>query len=230
MSGSKSDYGPVVVGGPPRIDFLPTETKMRKENRRQRRSLIALVIMIAAVCALGFVFSTSFAATSQAALDVERAKTSELLSQQVEFGEVRTVQADIDGIRNARLVGSATEVIWSDYLNGLLGGMPTGSIVREVAVDSQSALELTPLPDVPLQRARVASITLVVGVSDLFVADQVMTYLKTVPAFADTRTSAVGLNQDGGYEMDIVLNIDSDAWARRFFVNPPADAATEDEG
>jgi hypothetical protein len=231
---AKNDRGPIIVGGEPRIDFLPPETKKRKENKRQRRSLVALVFMVLIACAVGFVFSASFAASSQAALDAERLKTGVLQREELKYVEAQTAQADIDGARNARLVGSATEIMWSDYLNGLLAGMPEGATVLEISVDSQSALELTPVPDAPLQQPRVATLSLSLNVGDLFVARSVITYLKTVPAFADVRASSLALGQDSGYGMSVVLNINSDAFERRFFENPPADtpadATTEDEG
>ena len=46
MSGTKKDATALVIGGPPRIDFLPLEVKQRKENRKSRRSLITLVIVV----------------------------------------------------------------------------------------------------------------------------------------------------------------------------------------
>jgi hypothetical protein len=235
MSAAKNEHGPLVVGGEPRIDFLPTETKKRKEYRRQRRSLVALVIVVAVACAFGFVFSTSLAANSQATLEAEQAKTAVLLTQQKEYAEVRTVQGDIDAATSARLVGSATEILWDEYVMGLVAGLPEGSrltpgTTSSVTIDSQSTLELAPAPDVPLQNARVASIALLVDVTDLSVGDAVIEYLKTVPATADVTTTVLSRQPESIYRMTITLNVNSEAFERRFFVNKPADAPTQDEG
>lgn len=230
MSGSKKDHGPLVVGGEPRIDFLPPETKKRKENRRQRRSLVALVIMVAVVCALGFGFSTTLAASAEATLKEEQTRTANLLAQQRDYAEARSVQTDIATAMNARLAATATEIMWSDYVTELLAGMPEGAQTRGISIDAQSALELTPTTETLLQHPRVATLLLTVDTTDLVVADAVLAYLKTVPAYADAWTSSVAVGPEAGFRMDITLDIDSTAFERRFFVNPPADAATEDEG
>ena len=46
MSANSKNAGPLVIGGEPRIDFLPVEIKERKKSRRARRSLIAWVRLV----------------------------------------------------------------------------------------------------------------------------------------------------------------------------------------
>ena len=226
MSGSKNEHGNLVVGGEPRIDFLPTETKKRKEYRRQRRSLIALVIVVAVACGVGFVFSTSFAAASLAARDAERANTVGLLDEQKKYSEVRTVQLDTTTLCDARLVGSATEVMWADYISDLKAGLPEGAFLRDVQVDSQSALETTPLVDVLLQQPHVAILGLGVDVPDLQVAQKVMAYIATVPAYADASSTSVATGEGVGFRVEITLDVNSDAFAKRFFAATPGDPGT----
>ena len=127
MSGSKNDRGPIVVGGEPRIDFLPTETKKRKEYRRQRRSLVALIIMVAVACAVAVVFTTTLAATGQLGLTVEQARTQDLVKQQLQYSEAQGAAAELQTAQNAELVASATDVVWADYIDELVKALPPGA-------------------------------------------------------------------------------------------------------
>jgi hypothetical protein len=85
--------------------------------------------------------------------------------------------------------------------------------------------------DVPLQNPRAARFSLTIEVTDLHVADAVLAYLEKLPAFADVSSQTVSLSDTGTFNMEITLDISSDAFERRFF-NPtedaPADSPTED--
>lgn len=229
MSGSKNDHGPLVVGGEPRIDFLPTETKMRKENRRQRRSLVALVFMVAVVCVLGFLFFQSLAVASQATLDAERARTQDLLAQQREYAEARTADADLKSATDARLVGSATQILWSDLVLEIIDVLPEGTAFHSASVEGMSALDLTPIADVLLQKPRVAQVFLQVQALDLASADAAVLAIQNIDSFVDATAYTVTLNTDTGvYDLVITLNIGPKAFEREFFVNPLPDDGTEE--
>jgi hypothetical protein len=229
MSGSKNDHGPLVVGGEPRIDFLPTETKMRKENRRQRRSLVALVFMVGVVCVLAVLFFQSIAVASQGALDAERARTQDLLGQQREYAEVRTADSDLKSATDARLVGSATQILWSDIVLEIIDVLPDGTQFHSASAVGMSALDLTPVPEALLQKPRVAQVFLQVDALDLASADAAVLALRKLDSFADLTAYSVTLNTETGfYQLVITLNINEKAFERKYFINPLPDDGSGD--
>src|SRR5690606_4123650 len=121
---SAKDSTGLVIGGEPRIDFLPPEVKQRKQTRRTRRSLIILVVIVMVACAGGYVFATSLAVQSQLALIDEQSKTSDLLNEQAKYAEARTVSAQLAATEDARLVATGHEILWNAYLAELQATLP----------------------------------------------------------------------------------------------------------
>lgn len=223
MSAANRSAG-IVIGGEPRIDFLPPEVKSRNAARKSRRSLAALVVIVLVACAAGYVFATTLAVQSQAMLAEEQAHTRELLAEQAKYSEVRTVTSATAAVENARIVGSATEVVWADYLAELQASLPAGATIETFTVDSQAAFEAVPEASVPLQHSRVATIAFTVRVSSLPVADALLVSVRELNGYAGAAFSTIGL-EDGTYLANGVLLVNSDALAKRFF--EPAEADSE---
>lgn len=234
---SNKDATGLVIGGEPRIDFLPPEVKARKHARRTRRSLIVLVILVLVACAGGYVFATSLAVQGQAALVEEQEKTSALLGEQAEYSEARTVAEQLAAVTDARLVGSATEILWKAYLAELRGTLPSGVAIIEADVDSISATDLVPLPTVPLETERVATLELTATAPNLASVASWLDNLKDLRGFADAWSTPAVWEGDQ-YEVDVRLNINSSAFEKRFFEEipdatappEPAESTTENEG
>ena len=225
MSGKK-DTGPLVIGGEPRIDFLPLEIKQRKEAKRSRRSLIALVILVLVICVGGYVYSAANALQAQVNLAMEQARTQELLQAQTEYAEARTVTTDIDSAKAAALVGSSTEILWKPYLKSLEGVMPDDSEVVSFTIDSQNALELAPEVTVPLEQSRVATLTFSVATTSIARADQLTVNIKELPGFADAITTTIAGEEDV-YLVDVILHINDSVFERRLFEVKDPDAEAE---
>jgi hypothetical protein len=229
MSGSRNDHGPLVVGGEPRIDFLPTETKKRKEYRRQRRSLVALVIMVAVVCGLGVVFFASLAATSQATLIAEQARTQDLLKQQQEYAEAQSAAADLQTAEDARLVASATDVVWADYIDEIVKSLPEGALIRGLTIDGQSVLDVPVEASVLLQAPHVATVFLLIDTPNVATADLVLQKFKGLPYYAD-ETAVTVEYKEPSYRTSIMLFVTPEALERRYFKNPLPDESTTNGG
>lgn len=235
MSPSRRDNATLVVGGEPRIDFLPIETKQRKANRRRRRSYVALVIAIVAVCALAVAFTAKRTVDAQASLQAEQARTSEILQEQREYAEVITVTNDTQAVTNARLVGSANDILWADVIADMFA-THDGAYAFSFSVDSQSALEPPLLLEEPLQKPAIATIFLHLEVPTLDQVDSVIAKLPEMPAFADaTATSTKWDEEKAIYVVDITLHINADALERRYFTtelesdSDSSDSDTKDE-
>jgi len=237
MSPSKKDVTQLVIGGEPRIDFLPVEIKKRKENRRSRRSLILLVVVAVGVCIAGYVFSAGAALQSQIQLDAARSQTQVLLQQQGEFVEARTVASEIVAAKGAAVVGSATEIMWKKYMKEIVDVLPKDSDIKIFTVVSQTTQELTPVSVIPLEKPRVATVSFGVETTSYALASELITALEELPGYADaTATAVVGSTDSKVLVATVVLHVNSDVFERRFFEQPAAEttdgtaATTTDEG
>ena len=232
MSGTKQDGATLVIGGEPRIDFLPFEIKERKKNRRSRRSLIFLVIAVVGACIVGYVFTAGLAVQAQLQLDTERARTQFLLKEQSKYAEARTVAGDIDNSKAAALVGSSTEIMWKSYLRELKNVMPSNTTIVAFGIDSQNTLELAPVVTAPLEQPRVATLAFTARTNSLARADQLTVNVKELPGFADATTTTIAAEDDSSYMVNVIVHINDSVFERRFFENPvaedDADAAVAD--
>lgn len=232
MSRAKDPVG-LIIGGEPRIDFLPPEIKEGKQARRTRRSLVVLVVVVALVSGGGYFFSANLAAQSQQKLDEAQERTLELLQEQGKYGEVGAVNKSVAEIKNARLLGSATEILWRDYLAGVISSLPAGTTIDSYNVVSPSVTDALPSPTIPLEKARVATITFTATFPSFVDAKTVLTNLRALPGFADAWASPVQSEDEeaGTYSANFTLNIDSEALAKRFFiVDADADSDSADTG
>lgn len=216
MSGARTDSTGLVIGGEPRIDFLPPEVKAGKHARRTRRILGALVIVVLIACAGGYVFATALAVQSQLALASEQAKTAALLSEQAKYTEARTVGSLIDAAQDARLVGTAREILWQAHLAQLRDTLPSRMAIIKIDVDSISAIETVPVASVPLQTERVATISIKASAPNLSSTSVWLDNLRDVRGFADVWASPARWEADH-YEVEVKLNINASAFEKRFF-------------
>ncbi|MEX1079731.1 MAG: hypothetical protein WED09_11550 [Homoserinimonas sp.] len=217
----------IVIGGEPRIDFLPPEVKARNGARRTRRSLIAVVLVVVVGCAAGYGFATTLAIQSEVKLAEEQAETQRLLAEQAKYSAVGTVSSATAAVENARIVGSATEIVWADYLAELKAALPSGATIESFVVDSQAAVEAAPEVAVPLQSSRVATVTFAVRVPTLPVVDSLLVNLRELSGFAGAVVTSITL-EDDSYLASGVLHVNADAFEKRFFDRneagePPAD-------
>lgn len=221
MMALKRETAGIVVGAQPRVDLLPPEIKARKEGRRRQRSLVTLVIVIAVICAGSVAFATMLAAQSQSLLAQEQARTQQLLEDQRQYAEARTAANLLAAAKNARLVGSATEIFWREYLAEVQGTLPRGVSITRFGVDSISTLESAPVLSAPLQEARVATLSLTATSPGLPQIDRWLVNLRSLRGHADSTVSSITLTEDV-YTATVTLNINTDAFERRFFEAEPA--------
>lgn len=224
MSGR--DTTGLVIGGEPRIDFLPPEVKERKQARKTRRGLIALVLVVVVACAGGYVFATSLAVQAQVTLADEQAKTAALLNEQSEYAEVRSVSAQLEAVRDARLVATAREILWKAHLADLRSSLPKGVVITEADVDSMSATDLPPLVTVPLEKERAATVSLTATAPTLSSIAAWLDSLRGLRGFADVWATPATWSGDH-YEVDVRVNINAGAFEKRFFQAPEEEAASE---
>jgi len=150
----------VAIGGVPRADLLPPEITARAKDRSAQSWVALLLVIAVGIVVLGVGYAFVQNATAQAGLLIAQTQTQALLSEQQEYGEVRSVQESIALAEEARTVGASSEVLWSPTLAALLA-------VRPGDVELDSATLAFPAPwspasvsDSPLAKPRVANVTL----------------------------------------------------------------------
>jgi hypothetical protein len=204
------------LGGEPRVDLLPPEVKSRRRARTLRRSLVLAFVGAVALMGAGTTAAWLQATKSQAALAAAQAQTSELLTQQVKYSEVRQVQEAVDVALAARQIGVSTEIDWRGYLQQIRDVLPPDVIVDTVAVDSASPLVAYVQPTVPLQPARVATLTMTLTSPGLPAVPQWLNALKAMPGYADGTPTSITRSETGSYTVNLTLHVNDGAYSRRF--------------
>src|SRR5690606_38886424 len=124
----RSTRGNIIeLGGEPRINFLPGEIQQRKDARRRRRSLFMLVILVGILCGIGYVYSAQYATDRQAALEAEQQTTLDLLTQQGQFAEARTLATQVTTVGKAITHVTRNELRWRELITDLRAAMPAGA-------------------------------------------------------------------------------------------------------
>jgi Tfp pilus assembly protein PilN len=229
MSGGKDLK--LVVGASPRVDLLPPEIKVSQRGAAIRRLLGFGAIVTVVVCGAGYGVATVHASNSQQALTDAQAKTQFLVEQQSQYLEVREVAARVDTIKQAQIVGAATEIDWSEYFTKVQATLPGDVIVDSFTVDAGTPIEAHPQATAPLQGQRVATISFSVLSPNLPTVQNWLEALKSLPGFADATPGTATLRDDTQiYTVDIVMHINSEAYSGRFAAATDDAAATGEEG
>ena len=88
---------------------------------------------------------------------------------------------------------------------------------------------MTPVPEILLQKPRVAQVFFTVEAIDLASADAAVLAIRDLDAFADATAYSVTLTDETGlYQISITLNLGPKAFERKFFINPLPDDETEE--
>ncbi|GAA3895813.1 hypothetical protein GCM10022381_41660 [Leifsonia kafniensis] len=207
----------LIVGGEPRVDLLPPEVREERKARVVRRRLGlsvagALVLVIAATGG-----ATALSLQAQVALSDEQTRTTQLLQEQNQYVEVRTVQQEVSLVQAAQQVGVSTEINWKTYLEAVQAILPASVVIDTVEVDSASPIALFVQPTAPLQGPRVATVKFTAKSAVLPDVPTWLTALKTLPGYADALPGSVGLDAaTGTYTVDITMHVNDAAFAKRF--------------
>ncbi|MCW4385328.1 hypothetical protein OH146_06020 [Salinibacterium sp. SYSU T00001] len=207
----------VTVGGEPRIDFLPPEIRQKKQTRRTIRGLVMLVIVVIAVCVAGYAATTTLAIASQVNLDIERDRTTELLRQQSEYSEARSVSATVEAAKDARLVASAPEVLWVPYLAAVVQTLPGDGVITNVSIDSVTAIEAPPVPKEGVEAPRTGTIVLTGNFASLSDIAAWLENVESLRGFAGYTISQAQLDEAARYTIELSLHLDEGASELLYF-------------
>lgn len=218
----------IVIGGEPRIDFLPPEIRQRKDARRRFRVLLAVVVGVVTICLAAYAGVTTIAVSRQVALLLEQERTIELITEQGRYVKARDAAATVETARDARLVASAPEILWREQLPALQATLPEGAAITQYSVAAQSATNAAPVPEGALALPLVAQVTLGATFATVESVAAWQDSLVNLPGFAGVWVTPI-TDIEGVYHIQASIGIFTDAFALRLFspVADEADAAAE---
>jgi hypothetical protein len=214
MSLSRPD---LVIGAEPRVDLLPPEVRAQRRGRTLRRALAVGVVGVLALTLAGVGGATMLSLTVQSDLANAQAETDSLLSQQLKYIDVRKVQDQVKLVQAAQEVGASTEIDWRDYLVKVQATLPPDVALEIINIESASPLAAFAQPTVPLQGARVATLSFTAQSPTLPRVPSWLDSLATLPGFVDAVPGSVTLDdQSKLYTVNIVMHINEAAYSKRF--------------
>ncbi|CAN5228333.1 hypothetical protein BH09ACT5_BH09ACT5_18660 [soil metagenome] len=204
------------LGGEPRVSLLPAEVNDYHRARATRRKLGVAIIMVVLVVAAAVGGSYYLSLSAELGLASARATSDDLLAQQAQFADLRSVENGIALVEAGQEVGASTEIDWTDYLQKLQQTLPAGVQINTVTVDSASPFIDYAQSTVPLQGSRVATLTFGATSPTLPSIPEWLDGLETLVGFSDAIPNSVAINEDNVYTVNITMHINSDAFTKRF--------------
>lgn len=215
-----------------RVNLLPPEIEGAKRASRARAGIVGLAITAVLLVAAAIGVTVVLAAAAQARLLGAQDETIQILQQQNEFIEVRTLAQRVETVKAAQLTGALTEIEMQALIRAVDATLPAGVLVSAFALDSGSPIEDFPLPSSPLEQARVATLFMTATIPSLEAIQQWVASLKGLTGFADVFVSNVARDEDtGSYEVIITVNLNSELYRGRFApVDETAAAGDQTDG
>lgn len=235
MSRDTQSTREIIVGGEPRVDLLPPEVTEAKKARRVRRRLLGMFLLVAAATGLAYAGAFSVALVAEQSLNAENDRTSDLLTQQAQYAEVRTTIDRLATAEAARTVGSSTEIDFATLLSDVSAGLPVGASIVTVSAETGTPLQGYPQATIPLQPQRIATVTFTIKSANVNDVEVWLVALAAVEGYADAVPGQVTRQDDGTYLSSVVLRVNSLAYSDRFAPEPEVavdatDAGTESTG
>jgi len=213
-TGNRKDQK-LVVGGIPRADLLPPEIKQDEKAGKQRRGMLAILVLVLIVVALAYAGSTLVAQVAQNNLLSAQDKSATLLSEQAKYVEVRTLKAKVEAAKTARLMSVVTEIDWKKFLKQIDRSLPGGAKIEEIQLSSISPIGSPDAATSPLEDIRMAEMTIDVTTSSRQDIAKWLERLKAVTGYEDARPVVVDTD-DGDIATQVVLHINLDALSNRY--------------
>jgi len=205
----------LVVGGIPRADLLPPEIKQDEKAGKQRRGMLAILVLVLIVVALAYAGSTLVAQVAQNSLLEAENKSASLLSEQGKYAEVRTLTTKVEAAKTARLLSVVTEIDWQTFLRQIDRSLPGGSKIEDIQLSTISPIGSPDAATSPLEDIRMAEMKIQVTTGSQADLAKWLERLKAIVGYEDARPVTLETD-DGGFSSQVVLHINLDALSNRY--------------
>lgn len=209
----------LVVGGPPRVDLLPTEVHISRRQRATVRRAWAGVLVVAVAVGLASAWAMTERVSAEQDLAAAQSETATLAKQQGQYRDVRVAESEGALLQSAQAVGGSTEIDWATTLDSVRSRLPAGVQITGLTIDSAGAEEAYAQSDDPLQGQRIATLTFDATSDALPSIPDWLTAVGGVTGFVDANANSVARSQDGGgYAVNMTIHLDEQAFDGRYAV------------
>ena len=205
------------IGGEPLADLLPPELRLERKAQKTRQRLWLGAGVLVVVMLLGTGLAAVQAFSVKMTLAAEQQRSTALLAEQKKYISVRAVQEEAVMVAAAQHVGTSTEIDLQKYLNAVQATLPSGVLLTSVTIDSGSPFQSYAQASVPLQGARVATLSFTATSPTLPEVPAWLDSLTGLPGYADASPGSVTRTDvTGSYTVNITMHINEAAFTNRF--------------
>lgn len=209
---------PKGVGFWPQVDLLPPEARAGRKLKQTKRLLALVLLAVVLLAALGWVYALFTLNDAKSERAAAEAEYEELSGEQAQYAEVPRIKGQLADARGALEQGTATEVLWKQYLEALRKVTPPAVSYEsmQVAVSTDPAASMS---SDPLQGPSVGRITFTGQAETVQDLSAWMDAVSGVTGLADPWfTQAAVTDKDGHvfYQVNGTVQITDAALAHRF--------------
>lgn len=214
--GLRVDWAPV-----PKVNLLPPEILDGRRFRGVQKMLAGAVLVTVTAAGLAFAWSLHGVQVAQADLDLTRARTAQLRTEEAKYADVPRVLSRVEQAKTARTAALGSDVLWYRFFDDLAAATPDTVSLTNVSVAMDTAGAATTATD-PLTPSGLGAVTFTGG-GDRF--PDVSTWLESVGSVdgldgstlqSATRSAGGGTADDGPVTFSSKIVIDDSALSHRF--------------
>lgn len=207
----------LVLGAVPKVHLLPPEVAAFQKIKRVRRLLITGVIASVALVGLGVGVASLGLITSNANLASAQSETARLVTEQLKYKSVVTVQSQVADITGLQPVAATGEVLWEPYIASLQATLPPNTSITSFTAALKTG-ESTSTDAASFDAAHVATVSIVADSPKSSISDWLDNMAKLKGFVGATPGSVILVQETGRYTVSVTLHVDADALANRFIV------------
>lgn len=209
------------LGAPlqPQVDLLPPEVRSVRALGRAKVRLGLSLVVVTLLAVLAFGYASFMEKQANDDLATVTARVQDLEAEQAQYAEVPQVKRQVEMVKTARVFGTSTEVMWSDYLRAIEAVAPPGMTIRALTTAMPSPVEAPVSAMNPLAAASVGSLSFTARATTLPDITAWADALETIPGFADAYFSAAQITEENGetfYDVTPTVQVNDRAYALRF--------------
>lgn len=229
---SRKEEPTMTIGATPRADLLPVAVKEAIKRRPVVRRLIALVAFVLILTLAGIAGATYLSLAAQQALANEQARSEQLLAQQLEFADARSVSGEVDEAIAARQAATQTEIDWNALVVEIRQTLPAGLVLDSIGAQTQT---VGADEEAPLRQDSVASFRITANSPTVPDVETWLANLESVPGFAGIAPPvSVSGGESASYTVTLEFLVDETVFLKRFAPDDESDDEagneTEEEG
>ncbi len=222
----------------PQVNLLPPEIGAARGVRRTQRWLGLGLVGVLVLCIAGYAGGLLVRNSAQDELTQTQADTSAIQAQTVQYAAVPRVLQELADAKQARQYGMALEVLWADYVGGIVAVLPPDVKIEAITSTLTSPVQAATLAPDPLQGDSLGQVQIIGRTTTLPDTARWIEGLDAIPGFADTRVTAMAVasDEDEGtnfYRVTLTVQVTEDALSGRFLpggsLDPGAAGTTESE-